>query len=420
MNNKYNIELYVLKYLFSKEAYNKYASFIESKFLHDNSPDIHRLYTAIVNWHSKFPDKDISNISEFAVFFRSIFPSVSQKDTDAEEILLNNLSQIEVDETVARDFLIAHIQRAKAMETSLLALEVADGRKDFGALAANLDNLEGILTPDRDASEFVVLADDDGFPPPGLRWPLDCLNKSMGSLRVGDNGFAFARPESGKTTFALHAGTFMAQQLVEKGLGPCIYANNEQPGDVMMERAIQAALGINEETFFKYKRQAIQKFNKLMDGRFLMFDKAAMTSRDVEKLVHKYKPGLLILDQTDNIKGFSDKRERDDLSLKALYQWTREISKECCPVIGLCQAGGTGEGKKWLTMDDVDGSKTAKQSAADWIIGIGKSHQEGMESIRHFHLSKNKLRGDEDTDRSRRHGKMDVRINEALCRFEDI
>jgi len=35
----------------------------------------------------------------------------------------------------------------------------------------------------------------------GVRWRLNCLNKSLGSLRKGDFGFIFARPETGKTTF---------------------------------------------------------------------------------------------------------------------------------------------------------------------------------------------------------------------------
>ena len=38
----------------------------------------------------------------------------------------------------------------------------------------------------------------------GLRWRLNWLNKALGSLRKGDFGFIFARPETGKTTFLLH------------------------------------------------------------------------------------------------------------------------------------------------------------------------------------------------------------------------
>ena len=71
-------------------------------------------------------------------------------------------------------------------------------------------------------------------------------------------------------------------------------------------------------------------------------------------------------------------------------------------------------------MDDVNESKTAKQGEADWILGIGKSHQEGMEGVRHLHLSKNKLLGDIGTKPELRHGKCDVIIKPELARYMDI
>jgi hypothetical protein len=71
-------------------------------------------------------------------------------------------------------------------------------------------------------------------------------------------------------------------------------------------------------------------------------------------------------------------------------------------------------------MDDVDSSKTAKQGEADWILGIGKAHQEGLENIRHLHLSKNKLFGDENTNPSLRHGKRDVLLFANIARYGDL
>ena len=62
----------------------------------------------------------------------------------------------------------------------------------------------------------------------------------------------------------------------------------------------------------------------------------------------------------DKIKGFNS--DRDDLKLGFIYQWARELAKQYCPVIGVSQADGTGEGKKWLTMDNVSGAKTSKQA----------------------------------------------------------
>lgn len=70
-------------------------------------------------------------------------------------------------------------------------------------------------------------------------------------------------------------------------------------------------------------------------------------------------------------------------------------------------------------MENVANAKTAKQAEADWILGIGATHAEGFEFVRHLHLSKNKLTGDEDSDPDLRHGKCDVLIKPQIARYED-
>jgi len=128
---------------------------------------------------------------------------------------------------------------------------------------------------------------------------------------------------------------------------------------------------------------------------------------------------LIIFDQIDKITGFE--ADREDLKLGAMYQWARELAKEFdCPIIAVCQADGTGEGQKWLTMGNVANAKTAKQAEADWIVGIGKVPDTGYEAVRYLHASKNKLAGDEDSDPSLRHGKCEVLIKADIARYDDI
>ena len=148
-----------------------------------------------------------------------------------------------------------------------------------------------------------------------------------------------------------------------------------------------------------------------------IIDNASTHRRDVERICKLYNPSFIIFDQIDKIKGFDG--DREDLKLGATYQWARELAKTYCPVIGVTQADGSGEGKKWLTMENVANAKTAKQAEADWILGIGASHQEGFEYVRHLHASKNKLPGDEDSDPKMRHGKVDVIIDPEIARYRD-
>ena len=415
-----NIDLYLLKFLFLYKNFLKYSSFIEKKFLKDNAPELYKLFEALSLWHGKFPGKNVSSIEEFSIFYNTIFPTASQREEESLHSLLSKLNELQVEESVARDFLMSHIQRTRATEASLVALDVAEGRKPFDALQSVLEALEGIPDVGEAQTEFTVLSDDSGFPEMGLRWSLDTLNKSLGSLRKGDNGFLFARPEAGKTTFVISQGVHMTCQLAKRGMGPCIYITNEQSGEIIMQRAVQSLLGLKTEEFFSNKKKHLREFQERTDGKFLVYDRAYVQCAEVDKLCRKYNPSLIIGDQLDKFKGFANNRDREDISLKQIYQWARELAKAYGPFIGVSQASVSAEGKKYLTMDDVDGSKTAKQGEADWILGIGASHQAGLDGIRHFALSKNKLLGDADTDPSRRHGKCDVRINPQLCRFEDI
>ena len=71
-------------------------------------------------------------------------------------------------------------------------------------------------------------------------------------------------------------------------------------------------------------------------------------------------------------------------------------------------------------MENVANAKTEKQAMADWILGIGRTHDTALEYIRHLHLCKNKLAGDEDTDPLLRHGRMDVLIQPEIARYKDI
>jgi hypothetical protein len=164
----------------------------------------------------------------------------------------------------------------------------------------------------------------------------------------------------------------------------------------------------------KYEKEFLEHTN----GRFKLVDNANIDKSLVEKMCKQLKPSLIVFDQIDKIKGFA--ADREDLRLGSIYIWARELAKAYCPVIGICQADGSGENQKWLTMDNVANAKTSKQAEADWILGMGHVHAEGMQFIRYLHLSKNKLMGDEDTISRMRHGRMEVLIEPEIARFKDL
>jgi replicative DNA helicase len=309
-------------------------------------------------------------------------------------------------------------------EISLDAYDVAEGRGDIAKLLGKFGELQGTSDDEGtndDDPEFVNTNLEElvheAVKKPGLRWRLQTLNHMFGSLRKGDFGFVFARPETGKTTFLASEVTYMAEQLGDED-GPILWINNEEQGSKVMLRNAQASLGITLTNLFRDVKKANANFKERTRGKLLMVDDAGITKKKVEGLCVKYKPRLIVLDQIDKIKGFEN--DREDLRLGAIYQWARELAKLYGSVIAVCQADGTGENQKWLTMAHVANAKTAKQAEADFILGIGKINEPGYDMIRYLHASKNKLMGDEDSDPSMRHGRMEVLIEPDVARYKDL
>jgi hypothetical protein len=71
-------------------------------------------------------------------------------------------------------------------------------------------------------------------------------------------------------------------------------------------------------------------------------------------------------------------------------------------------------------MAHVSNAKTAKQAEADFILGIGRTHDPGAEYLRYLNISKNKLIGDSDTEQGLRHGRMEVLIHPDVARYSDL
>lgn len=213
---------------------------------------------------------------------------------------------------------------------------------------------------------------------------------------------------------------------------PVFWFNNEEAGKKVKLRVYQATFGVQLEELYGNVSKYSELFGKESQGRFKLYDSAQINRRTVENLCKQFGPGLIVFDQIDKLQGFE--ADREDLLLGRVYRWARELAKEYCPVIGVCQADGTAEGVRWLTMAHVANAKTSKQAEADFILGIGCITEPGWEQVRFINISKNKLLGPvvqrgaggevcrvqgNGTDHTR-HGKFQVLIEPTIARYSDI
>ena len=374
------------------------------------------LYRTLDGFHRRNEQKlDLSLLDLASLFFAN-----NPKDKEFYEEVFNTLDKQEVREDTTAE-LILSMKRARLLrEVSIKAYEAAEGKLSFEKFRPILDGLLEEKEEEQESDETTFITTDleqlinSTVKEQGLRWRLDTLNKMLGSLRKGDFGFTFARPESGKTTFLSSEVSYMINQTK----GDILWFNNEEQGNKVMLRVYQAFFGVTLEELYSNIPRYQHLFQEATQSRFKLFDSASIDRRTVEKIITKTNPALVLFDQIDKIKGFD--ADREDLHLGAIYQWAREVAKNYAPTIGICQADGSGENQKWLTMANVSNAKTAKQAEADWILGIGKIHDPGWENIRFFHLSKNKLIGDEDTKPEWRHGKQAVLIEPQIARYKDM
>ena len=408
-------ELIIKLFMTERTAYDRFYKHLNLSYIKTNFVGLYKLFIVIHSYYEK-SDKTSMSKSDLELAYHSNY---LLEDSERNELsdLLDRILDLELTEQNVYAYLNAHKQRCIAGELAKLALDVEDGTAKVEELLNKFNELEHEDTETEEATPVNMNLHEiyeSQIQTPGLRWRLDWLNKSLGSLRKGDFGFIFARPETGKTTFLASEMTHMVSQTD----GDILWFNNEEQGKKVAVRCFQALFGLTNKELFDGKENNANKYKEQVGNRIKIYDyeDSSSTSR-IESIIKNTNPALIIFDQIDKVRGF--KSDRYDLELKKLYQWAREMAKLYAPVIAVSQAGGTGEGKVWLTMDDVDSSKTAKQGEADWILGIGKE-QDNTSNMRFLNISKNKLIGDKDTLPDLRHGNQQVMIKPNIARYEEL
>ena len=406
--------LHCIIYLYIKniDIYNKYYNKINIKQLKDNNKELYKIFKVIPLFREKYPEN--VSISDFSIFFFTQYPAMKSDESELFITLFEKLNNIQVSEEQVIPLLNAMQERELAHSVALKSIDVAEGRAVLSDITEMLADVKPV---EQEEVQFVNSSlrsiYDDTVNHQGLRWRLTTLNRILGSLRKGNFGFIFARPETGKTTFLASEVSFMATQTD----GVILWINNEEVGSTVLSRCYQASLGLTSEELFNNLELNELEYKRLTGDRIKIVDDANIGRKEIEALCKRLNPVLIVIDQIDKLRGFEG--DRYDLIMKEIYRWGRGLAKTYGPVIGICQAGGTAENKKWLTMNDVDSSHTAKQGEADFMLGIGKVDDEGKENIRYLHVSKNKLPGDKDTLPALRHGKVDVDIVPELALYKD-
>lgn len=344
------------------------------------------------------PDHDTIQHATFIPIFRSRHPTLNEEQRASFETIIKNALTVDVGDK-ERDTIIRSMLELR-LGTDLANMIAKFDAGDLPNIRAALEQALQEYKADANITGLDWIRDDIGdllqeeVSDAGLRWRLSCMNDHVRGLRPGDFGIIAGRPDKGKTTFIASELTCLAAQLPEDQ--PAIWLNNEGPGKRIIPRLYQAALGARTSDLITLNNAGLlkQKYAEVMGmvDRIRVIDIHNADNFTVEAIVEKHRPGIVVYDMIDNIRGFGD-AARTDLGLERMYQWGRELAvKYGHAGLATSQISNEGDGLSFPTMGMLKDSKTGKQGACDFQIMIGALNDPGMSAVRYIGLPKNKLR----------------------------
>jgi replicative DNA helicase len=411
----YDIDL--LAVTSNKTTYERFKDHVKK---HNVSSITLDLFNVLGDYWDNYPTRTDVDVPEFKTFFY-IVKGKKLKDPASYEAAFNNYEKaLASPPPITKDILAKLIETDYATQVYDVCLKIGTGKGgDLLSIEEMLNNYKKEIGSSVERSEVFVSPSLDYLSgvvaSGGLNWRLKELNVALGPLRKGDFVIIAARPETGKTTFVASEASYMMTQLQPDE--HVIWINNEEASNKVMMRVIQAFHQVTSSELLSKPDEYADKFIASNGDRFLVLDddSGIRSANKIATLFKEFKPGLIIFDQLDKVHGFAN--DREDLRIGKLYEWARDIAKEYCPVIAVSQVDGTGEGEKWIQMNQLRGSKTDKVGEADAIITIGKSNEPGMDLQRYIHVPKNKLFGGSETLEAHRHGCFEVDIEPARARY---
>lgn len=233
------------------------------------------------------------------------------------------------------------------------------------------------------------------------------LNEVLeGGLFRGCNVLVFGRPDSGKTLVSIN----LACGFLANGY-KALYIGNEDPASMMLPRFAARLSGMTIDQMRKDPDKATERMKKFGIDNLVFKELSPGSFNEIEELVNKYEPDVLVLDQLRHI--LVSKNLARVESLEAAAQEARNLAKKYDLVcINVTQAGDSAEGKLNLGMGDVDFSNTGIPGAMDLMIGVGVNEDLERMAMRRLSFPKNKVSGLKEP--------LDVSINPVLNKVMEV
>jgi replicative DNA helicase len=185
-----------------------------------------------------------------------------------------------------------------------------------------------------------------------------------------------------------------------------LYIGNEDPITSLVIRLVNNLTGMTKQELMDDPKTAmtIAASRGYDKATFAGLSPGSLT--EIQSLIVKHKPDVLVVDQLRNILAKSENRTTQ---LETVARGMRDFARKYkMLVISLTQAADSARDKIMPNMGDIDGSNIGIPGACDAMIMVGMNASYEINDQRHMYLVKNKLTGD--------HENWVLRIDKQLSR----
>lgn len=392
--------------LTSREAYNDLKDLLKPTDLSDEG---NLLYEQIVKYYERDSKAEYIDKDVFTTHIERAYPKHARRLAS----IIQELSPGKSVPNVIEAFVELKLHRLQLELSSALINNDKDKIDSLIERYIQLTEQEEI-TQDQSqetliGSEVDIADLSSSFHPENLIkiYPKSLNDKVDGGLLRGHHMLIFARPEVGKSMFAIN----MSCGFLTQGL-KVLYLINEDPAKSIYMRHVSRLSGLSKFQVLDNLPVAHSKALEAGMSNVIIKGMSPGTAGEIDGLVAKYQPDVVIVDQLRNVKvrnmegGLVHALEANAIAMRNLAKRRQVL------VVSVTQAGDSASNKLVLDMSDVDSSKTGVPAAVDLMVGMGANADFLGRQQRMLSLCKNKLSGD--------HSYFPVQVDEALSKVNSL
>jgi replicative DNA helicase len=390
------MELALLRTLISRDFYENNKSIAKERIFRSKET---RNIKATIDQAMMEYENDIS-VSDVEALFFSLNQTLTTAQKDIYSVLFRKMhDSLELNHDIAQDVLRELNREDAANELVDIAFKMSNGEiTSLHKVLEFIDRREEDFMPSLKVS-FENMDIDELLKKNELDFKWKVNIPSVAQLVPGVNGgqliVGAARPNTGKTSS--HAFLCAGENgFLHQGAKVMVLANEEATNRVSA-RYLTASCNMTIKEIVKDKVKAETMFKAIKD-KLHVADATGWDLDRMERAVKAYKPDILIADMADKFQpeGYYTAHHE---KLKATYIRLRIIAKQYdCVILAMSQLSAEAEGKVFVDMSMLEGSRTGKASEADVLFCITKTpmvegQQEEDSAERHWLVLKNKLTG---------------------------